>query len=168
VNDVTVPDDAAERIRQFLADLAERKRSRGHPDVSYEALLLYGRSYQNRPRPKGLRKWAYKRCYLNTALVVADSLAQRPGGGGVGPLVYVEGFASTSRSEVEHAWAADRDGNVVDVTWKFDPSAGYFGIPFRFDCVRTLMRCGTMSPLLGWWNRDVLARDPSEWVHEWT
>jgi hypothetical protein len=86
-----------------------------------EAVLKLGKPYTAARRPKGTRKQANRQCFRNTFHLVHWSE----------DLVYVEGYAvSEDGFPTMHAWAATRDGVVVDTTWKHPERASYYGIPF--------------------------------------
>jgi hypothetical protein len=76
------------------------------------------------PLPKGVRRGKPKHCYGNAFRLMLD----RP------DLTYCEGIGSNF-IQTMHAWCVDRDGRVIDPTWKPDPLLGtspeYFGIRLR-------------------------------------
>ena len=79
---------------------------------------------------EGKRKKS-KECFKNAFQLVQKNFED---------LVYVEGYANSVIPTL-HAWAIDKEGNVIDPTWR--SSHGYFGVPFKFDYVaRTLHERG--------------------------
>lgn len=98
----------------------------------YRMVLDIGRGFTaSAPMPEGQRLGRPKLCYWN-----AYELAL-----GEPSLTYVEGYAATARVggvPIFHAWCCDRDGRVIDPTWRFvrNAEAGYFGIPIKADFVK--------------------------------
>ncbi len=83
--------------------------------------------------PKGIRSAKMGLCFMN-AYQLVDS---RP------ELTYVEGFASVRGFPLAHAWAVDKQNNVIDPTWLgkgkavVDPKeTAYFGVKIPIDQVR--------------------------------
>lgn len=119
---------AAEILNEYLHRIA------GFCDTerchSLERLILnHGRAFEpSIPLPGWIAMGVEKQCYMNaTKLVLAGGLAKG--------FVYVEGFAISQNLfnlgvpiAMQHAWVADKDGNVIDNTW--EAGAAYFGIPF--------------------------------------
>src|SRR4051794_21191772 len=86
-----------------------------------DALQPYARAWVNQPKPEGHRhRMKRGACYYNAARLCLDF-----------PFTYVEGVAGLAGQVVPHAWVVDDRGFVIDRTWKYDPAAIYFGVPFR-------------------------------------
>jgi len=73
----------------------------------------------------------------------ARMLPQRRGTGASKPNIYmyVEGYAVNrwiATHTVAHAWCIGSDNFVVDPTW--DEGAEYFGVPFRHDYLRRVLK----------------------------
>lgn len=121
-------DDA--ELRAFLRAMRDMIEAHPSPGVrpwpyrSAEAFVLaHGRPWPWRPPPADLAWGRPRRCFENAA-TLAGALPERFG--------YVEGFASGPMLPlaVQHAWCVDREGFVVDITWRGE-GAAYFGVPFR-------------------------------------
>lgn len=94
--------------------------------LMYRGVLEAGREHTPAAFPADLPKGKLKECFYNAAnLIMADLLAPRSRG-----LFYVEGYAFTPRLSmpIHHAWCVDRDGNVLDPTWRDPEACAYFGI----------------------------------------
>lgn len=82
-------------------------------------LLKEGRIFKPQPLPSKYRKMPKKNCFGNAFNLVMDN----------SDLIYVEGYADCKIGiPVQHAWAVDQEGNVIDPTW--DDGLEYFGVPF--------------------------------------
>jgi hypothetical protein len=158
------------------AAVNERQRRGDPPHPPYQIVMSYGRTYRNQELPRGLRKRAKKKCYLNSAVLVLDSEdgeLKRYSGLDTAryerSLVYVEGYANSGQGIgcVEHAWAADREGNVIDLTWPYDATRAYFGVPFQSRYLRRVMKSGYMIALLSLpaGLQELYTRPPSDWLH---
>ncbi len=92
------------------------------PTPAGRYVLDHGQWFNPQPRPKGVRKQAEKRCYLNATRIILDRR----------DLLYVEGFTARRGSDfvVQHAWAADLAGNVIDPTYNNPEAHIYFGVAF--------------------------------------
>ncbi len=90
----------------------------------YDLIQKEGRFYTPTERPKGVKAGKPKECYKNAAeLAMAHP----------DKYTYVEGFATIKELPgypFAHAWCVDKEGNVIDNTWK-TPGASYIGLPFR-------------------------------------
>ena len=97
-------------------------------------VLQHGHNWTAIPFPQGrfkLRRGRMKRCFQN-AFNWAQEFPQ--------DLTYVEGYACRI-IPIHHAWCVDRDGNVIDPTWKNQQDCEYFGVPFSLKFVRdTILR----------------------------
>lgn len=95
----------------------------------YEDLVRQrGRAWTSAQLPHGIRAGAMGFCYHNTLQLVARAS---------GLLTYVEGYALPSFGDgeagipVQHAWAVDPFGNVLDNTWPYPHESAYYGITFE-------------------------------------
>ena len=129
---------------QFMADCRDKRLGEGDRKWKFscpESLVLhYGRFWTPQPKPKDVRWGRQKQCFSN-----AHDLANcRP------DLTYCEGFA-LDQSIPEafcHAWCVDRNGNVVDNTWR-TPGRAYMGIPLNLRWVsQVIFSLGTYGVLL--------------------
>jgi hypothetical protein len=93
--------------------------------ASLEAVVLaYGRPFNKVRIPVGHELGPMRQCYNNAFHAVAESL------GTADQLTYCEGFAlpASLGIAVEHAWAVDGAGRVIDPTWDDAPRCGYVGV----------------------------------------
>ncbi len=105
-------------IRDALEQIASLQERIGV--VSLERFVLRnGREFK--PMAYKGRRMKPKHCFAN-----ATQLMWRRG------LTYVEGFASRPSIgfPLQHAWAIDAAGNVVDPTWERPAECSYFGVAF--------------------------------------
>ncbi|KGH48629.1 hypothetical protein IN07_01315 [Modestobacter caceresii] len=88
-------------------------------------VLAYGRRFTKVRIPVGHELGPMRQCYNNAFHAVVESL------GTADQLTYCEGFALPASLElaVEHAWAVDAAGRVIDPTWDDAPRCGYVGVP---------------------------------------
>jgi hypothetical protein len=104
----------------------ENQRSLSQRFASLEAVVLaYGRCFNEVCIPDGHELGPMRQCYNNAFHAVVESL------GTADQLSYCEGFAlpSSLGIAVEHAWAVDGAGRVIDPTWDDAPRCGYVGVP---------------------------------------
>jgi len=105
----------------------------GHNNFAYrsigEFILKNGICYSQISKKK-YPKGATKQCFRN-----AYKLAERDDG-----LTYVEGYALTSNIPIPlmHAWVVDKDGAVIDNTWR-PVGVEYFGVPFDIQYVNKII-----------------------------
>lgn len=101
---------------QAMNKAAKRFRFRiGGADV----ILKHGRFFTPQKKPDWLPWEPTKMCFMNASrLALGDA-----------ELTYVEGFADSGLFPTEHAWAVDRQGRVLDNTWR-EPGVVYLGVPF--------------------------------------
>jgi len=105
----------------------------------YHFLIENGQFFRD-PKEK---KFHYKKkeCYYNTYKMVSENPE----------LKYVEGFAM-SIIPIEHAWAVDPKGYVVDPTW--DDGSAYFGVVFPIVYViRLMFSKGFVGPVIDNWEQ---------------
>lgn len=141
---------------QQLAAFAAEHRSSDLKYASQEGLILsYGRLWTAQRRPKPYTaKMAYKACFGNAMHLAASSWWLHD----ERQLTYVEGYAWGKTIPVLHAWCVDREGRVIDPTWKQEDvvEAAYFGIPFDWDWVREyIVTNGVYGVLGGEWSNVV-------------
>ena len=63
--------------------------------------------------------------------------------------MYVEGYAVNrwiAMHTVAHAWCINSDNFVVDPTW--DEGTEYYGVPFRHDYLRRVLKAGSDDGLI--------------------
>jgi len=114
----------SQMMTEARARLAETMRY-----TSYEGLVLdQGRAYEPQVKPGWAQRGAPKWCYDNTFRLVQRDRGRHG-------LVYCEGYAILAGPDwvgipVQHAWAVDADGRVVDVTWPHPELSAYYGIAF--------------------------------------
>lgn len=115
--------DAEKQTRDFLALLhrvhVQNNTSRPKHwvyDGPADLLVREGKPF----KPGTLVHWPHsvkQACFRNAAMYAIDH-----------KLRYVEGYA-VSIIPVHHAWCADKDDNVIEVTWD-KVGTGYFGVEF--------------------------------------
>lgn len=115
---------------------------------SYEVQILKnGRRFNPQALPKGYRRGTPKQCYANAyRLVDSDP-----------DLTYVEGLALPDFVDIPiaHAWAVDKNGNVIDNTWK-TPGVSYIGIPFTTDFLHEVASETGVYGIFGYESRHIL------------
>jgi hypothetical protein len=111
-----------------------------HRQQGPEAFILkYGREWAATPRPRGVHKQRAKQCYANSQKHLLATAWRSD----AAVLTYVEGWAIhalTGGFAMLHGWLVDRDGRVLDLTWKQPQGSIYFGVPFRDEYVRRQVR----------------------------
>lgn len=113
--------DLKNYVSMVTTHMQQNKRPEGWRFTGpHEVVLQYGKFFDPAERPKGVKKGKDKLCFMNAAHLADDP-----------DYTYVEGFAIPDGVPIpmHHAWCVDKDGNVVDNTWK-KPGKAYFGIPF--------------------------------------
>jgi len=110
-----------------------------------EALISRGRSY-SRDDSKVEQYTGFpnvpKMCYQNAGSVALGFHGDYP------ELTYVEGYAIPADVGIplQHAWLVDKDGNVIDRTWR--DGVAYFGIPIPSENLRRIvLRTGVWGVL---------------------
>jgi hypothetical protein len=87
-------------------------------------VAAYGQEFKAAPLPEGVEPGTKQECYKNASLLVMS----RP------DLTYVEGFAKNGEVgdhfSFMHAWAVDKDNNVIDPTWDNPEKNQYFGVKY--------------------------------------
>lgn len=149
-------------VREHLEMIVRMHRS---SRVSPQRVLLdHGLAFAPRvDLPKGVRRGPPQQCYAN-----AYRLARRR----PDVYTYVEGMAFRL-IPVEHAWCVDREGRMVDPTWRplgasfdgADDRREYFGIPLRLDYVRRVRADSRLHTVLWNWRADwpLTRDDPRLW-----
>jgi hypothetical protein len=101
---------------------------------NYDMVLKEGSFFEVQERPKKIKQGEMKQCYTNAGRLALDD----------DNYTYCEGFASTKQFGIPfaHAWCIDKQGKVVDPTWK--DGASYFGIKFSTDFLKqTILKTKT-------------------------
>lgn len=114
-----------EELRRYIEQLADLEQRFG-PSI---AIIRYGNVFQTiAESPEWLRIGQARDCFNNATAyaVVRDDV------------FYAEGYALEPELPlpVQHAWLVDREGKVIDPTWKDTRDHAYFGIAFNQDFVR--------------------------------
>lgn len=87
-------------------------------------VAAYGQEFKAAAQPSDLEYGKMGECYRNASMAVMSD----PN------LTYVEGFATSSLGlTYMHAWAVDKDNNVIDPTWKDSQKTSYFGVKYDRD-----------------------------------
>jgi len=83
-----------------------------------------GKEWEASELPDGIERGEKKECYKNASQLTINN----------SELDYVEGIAYTDKLGLElgflHAWAATKDGKVVDNTWGEPEKCTYFGVKY--------------------------------------
>jgi 2'-5' RNA ligase len=107
-----------ETVRGFMAS-----NFAGHADFKHKGVedlvLSEGKYFNPAPRPKDIKKQPDKECFKNAFQVMMDH-----------GHTYVEGYAFPKGIPlpIHHAWNVDKNGKVIDSTWK-EPGVAYLGVP---------------------------------------
>lgn len=114
-NDTASPNST---ISTYLSSVHNMGVSRAKESV----VLIHGKQYTPQKLPSKYKMAQAKKCFQN-AFELANSNPE---------LTYVEGFAVPDfvPIPIHHAWTVDKQGKVVDNTWK-TPGAEYMGVPFE-------------------------------------
>lgn len=146
--DWNVDGKKATNIEQYLAFVIEMKAKFPHHPKGYfysslEAFVLaHGRQFKPQSLPDGIRMGEEKLCYQNAFdLALCNS-----------KYTYCEGFAVPRcvPMPIAHAWVVDKDGNVIDNTWK-DGGVEYFGVPFKTnDVQKTILSKNSYGIIENW------------------
>lgn len=122
-----------------------------------DLLLKYGRSFEMKPIPFGIRRGRMGFCYAN-----AGRIAIRRG-----RFVYCEGLAvSTIGFPLPHAWVMDKvDGLAFDPTWI--DGVEYFGLPIKKTFFAASVVMNKTWSVLGWPTCKTICSLPSKkWLWE--
>jgi len=91
-----------------FADLIGQHQPSGYKYNHYSLVREHGQYFKPQDRPSWVKKGKDKDCYKNASLFVVEHPEY----------TYVEGFADPGITEtsfpVNHAWAVDKDGNVIE------------------------------------------------------
>lgn len=128
-------------LRAYLQQISNMSK-----DTVEHMVLTHGKMYNPQPLPKGYKKGKIKE-YFSNAFALADKNPE---------LTYVEGFAMPDFMPlpIHHAWVVDKDGNVIDNTWK-TPGSVYMGIPFTTDFMYEVASKTEVYGILGYTSRDI-------------
>ena len=161
---------AEEKARYFCAWPAETtpalERLKSQIDVLstmgsmlYPYVMQRGRIWESAPLPSGIERGAEGQCFQNAALLAFEHPDR---------YIYVEGYAvSAIGLMVAHAWCTAADGLVVDNTWAEPENAGYLGIAFDTEFLRThIHKTGYWGVFGEMPRRHLLATPIDEMVHE--
>lgn len=109
-----------------------------HPELTTEGYVLeHGERFTPQPLPKGIKRGTIKECFRNAALLAMDS----------DEYTYVEGIAHMGIIPMHHAWVVDKQGNVIDNTWR-TPGLSYLGVKFpKKELMRRLAKQKTFGML---------------------
>lgn len=153
-------------IREYLAMVRDVRGPEPPAGFHYrgieDLLLREGRVFRPVELPRRYQRHAgpMKACFENTQRLVRRFPHE---------LHYAEGYAVSSLFPVLHAWAVDRDGQMVDPTWEWragdqwhDPEAGAaIGLVFPTAVIVKPRRSGqSLSLLDDWTNRWPYLREP--------
>jgi hypothetical protein len=127
---------ATRRFLESWADAFNRQAVAGERRDAYTSeadfILKNGRSFESAALPRGVRMGRPRECFRNAATLAL----RKPD-----LYVYVEGYAVNrwvAMHTVAHAWCVSSDTFVVDRTW--DEGTEYFGVPFRHDYLRGVLK----------------------------
>lgn len=129
---------ALDSIKSYLAMNAALENE-GRGMCSF--VLAHGREWRPAPLQERspIKRGVQKQCFANSQATLVKLL----GKGLETDYTYVEGYATSGDLDftfpVLHAWLVDREGKVVDVTWKQPEASVYFGVPFRSEYIFNLI-----------------------------
>ncbi len=121
---ITINIDPNVSYYDYLKQLAEALRCANMPAgawINYEFIVRNGKEYEGVDLPTRFDQMSMKQCFRNTKTLVARYRS----------LTYVEGVVSLKTARhvpLHHAWAIDKDGNVVDVTIDTPTQFYYCGV----------------------------------------
>lgn len=148
-------EEAIAAIKQDLTLAGEfmRKHQNFPESIKYsfqEFLLKYGQPFYMNDKTFAGKRMKQKECFSNAGDVALYN----------DDLTYVEGKLCTFGLNIDHAWLADKDGNVIDPTIRpHDGILGYFGVPFTQEYLRKTVLKHEMWGVLGYWNLPELLKD---------
>jgi predicted ABC-type ATPase len=125
----TLSSDSSNSSKKFLTDFVD-KVSNMQENSIYGVVKRHGKFYTPKELPKKYKLGKPKLCYMN-AYYLASAHDE---------LQYVEGLAIPDFADIpiEHAWCVDKNGNVVDNTWK--PAGNvYYGVPFEDEFISSVL-----------------------------
>jgi DNA topoisomerase IB len=96
-----------------------------------EYLAKHGQEFTPAPLPTNISPGKQGECYQNATLLIV----------GHPELSYVEGYGEVNGLPglvFAHAWAVDKEGKVVDPTWKFTEKNRYFGVKYNNEKILAL------------------------------
>lgn len=127
---MTDSDVTINNARAWAEMMASAERQFNHQEgwayagpASY--VLANGREFTGRPLPRGIKRGTPKQCFKNAT----DLVLMHP------TWHYVEGYvwSVTCPIGIEHAWAIDEQGEVVDNTLRATEQSNYFGVVYDRD-----------------------------------
>lgn len=114
----------AEVMDGFLVFLAGMASLQAHQPSVARFLLAEGQVFGAQALPKTYDKGRRKLCYANASALVLGAMDLR----------YAEGYVMSPRTgnfPIEHAWAVDEQGRVVDNTLPTPEANLYFGVAWE-------------------------------------
>ena len=132
----------AKREFRFLKD------RKNHPAVYpvHQFLLEHGQFFNHQPLPKGIRKGRAPLCFMYAGRLADQNPSEH---------FYAEGRACKINQDggvdliATHAWAVDRQGNVIDRQPAWQDGGIYFGVPFKYKFYQNALgKCGLWASLL--------------------
>jgi hypothetical protein len=161
-------------LAQFLTDLPLESLLARAPDCAIGAylhqitrwsgaahgyprmLLALGHSFTAQALPPTVERGTVGQCFANAGLLAVDNPE----------LTYVEGLADCGFLPTAHAWCVDREGRVIDPTWRDCATAAYFGIAVSADALQEhLQSTGYWGLFDGVLPRRLLDGRLSEFLH---
>jgi hypothetical protein len=134
------------------------------PQLSVARFLLEkGQAFTPQKLPKGIEKGQAKLCYANASMMVAADSS----------LCYAEGYVLSPRTgyfPIEHAWAVDQDGRVIDNTLPSPEANAYYGVSFEAGELMAWLRQSEVYGVFGgrkqWVERVLVGESLTSACHE--